>query len=471
MKDDSFSLPQEAQTTITDVVQWSEELARLHARIAPHFARPEPRRRVLAYLQGLLSETPRKNSWQLAEQAGESTPYGMQRLLSSAVWDVARVRDELRAYVLKQLGTHQAIVAIDETSFPKAGHKSAGVGIQYCGTTGHVQNCQVGVFLSYVTARGHSLIDRELYLPSEWTEDVERRQEVGIPATVGFQTKPELARMMLQRLCDAQVPIDWVVADSVYGENLDLRTWLQAHGYAYVLEVHCDQEVGIVAPDGRRRLVQVADVPALLLWEASWQRLSMSEGTKGPRLFDWACVPILHRWQQDGQHWLLLRRSLTDAQDLRYYLVFAPATTTLEQMVQASGGRWRIEEDFENGKDLGLDHSEVRSWVGWYRHITLVMLALAFLTGICAKLQAPPLADAASADPACEEREPAAVEPSLLGLTVPEVRHLLAHLIWPALSTVSLVLAWSNWRRCHRSWASYYHRQRRQSRQSQARSP
>jgi SRSO17 transposase len=471
MKPDSLTIPQAVQTTMAEVVQWSHELARLHARIAPHFARPEPRRRVLAYLQGLLSEAPRKNGWQLAEQAGESTPYGMQRLLSSAVWDVARVRDELRAYVLEQLGAPQAIVAIDETSFPKAGRKSAGVSTQYCGTTGHVQNCQVGVFLSYITAQGHSLIDRELYLPSEWTEDAKRRQEAGIPATVGFQTKPELARAMLQRLCDAQVPIDWVVGDSVYGDNLDLRLWLQAHGYAFVLEVHCDEEVGIVAPDGRRRLVQVADVPALLLSESSWQRLSMSEGTKGPRLFDWARVPILHRWQQDGQHWLLLRRSLSDVQDLRHYLVFAPAATTLEQMVQASGGRWRIEEDFENGKDLGLDHSEVRSFVGWYRHITLVMLALAFLTGICASLQAPSLASAAGASPVSEQQEPAADVPSLLGLTVPEVRHLLAHLIWPTLTSVNLVLAWSGFRRCHRSWASYYHRQRRQLRQSGARSP
>jgi hypothetical protein len=139
-------------------------------------------------------------------------------------------------------------------------------------------------------------------------------------------------------------------------------------------------------------------------------------------------------------------------------------------MVQASGGGFRIEEDFENGKDLGLDHYEVRNWIGWYRHVTLVMLALAFLTGICASLQAPSLADAAAASPASEEREPAAIEPSLLGLTVPEVRHLLAHLIWPALTTISFVLAWSNWRRCHRSWASYYHRQRRHRRQSQARS-
>ena len=143
---------------------------------------------------------------------------------------------------------------------------------------------------------------------------------------------------MLQRVWEAQLPIAWVVGDSVYGENLDLRTWLQAHGYAYVLEVPCDEPVGIMAPDGRRRLVQVADVPALLLSEPSWQRLSMSEGTKGPRLFDWACVPILHHWQPDGQHWLLLRRSVTDAQDLRYYLVFGPPTTTLA----ADGpGQWR----------------------------------------------------------------------------------------------------------------------------------
>jgi len=158
-----------------------------------------------------------------------------------------------------------------------------------------VENCQVGVFLSYITARGHTLIDRELYLLSEWAQDQERRQAAGIPPTVRFQTKPDLARCMLKRVWDAQIPIAWVVGDSVYGENLDLRTWLQAHGYAYVLEVHCDEAVGIVAPDGRRRRIHVADVPALVLSEQSWHRLSMSEGTKGPRLFDWACVPILHR--------------------------------------------------------------------------------------------------------------------------------------------------------------------------------
>lgn len=306
----------------------------------PLISRAEPRRRALAFLHGILSQVERKNGWQLAEHAREATPYGMQRLLASAVWDVERVRDELRAYALEQLGTHEAILAIDETSFPKAGHHSAGVGTQYCGTTGHVENCQVGVFVSYITARGHTLIDRELYLPAEWTQAPARCQAAGIPETVRFQTKPDLARGMLRRVWEAQIPIAWVVGDSVYGANLDLRTWLHAHGYAYVLEVPCDEPVGIVAPDGRRRLVQVADVPALLLADLSWQRRSMSEGTKGPRLFDWACVPILHHWQPDGQHWLLLRRNVIDVHDQRYYLVFGPATTTLEEMVQASGARW-----------------------------------------------------------------------------------------------------------------------------------
>jgi SRSO17 transposase len=461
----------QASTTFQDVVQWAQALTHLHSRIAPHFVRKEPRRRALAFLQGILSQVERKNGWQLAEHAREATPYGMQRLLSSAVWDVDRVRDELRAYALEQLGTQSVILALDETSFPKAGHHSAGVGTQYCGTTGQVENCQVGVFLSYITARGHTLIDRELYLPGEWTQDPARCQAAGIPPTVRFQTKPELAKGMLQRVWEAQLSIAWVVGDSVYGEHLDLRTWLHAHGYAYVLEVPCHEAVGIVAPDGRRRLVQVADVPALWLTESSWQRLSMSEGTKGPRLFDWAGVPLLHRWQPDGQHWLLLRRSLTDAQDTRYFLVFAPATTTLQQMVRASGGRWHIEEDFENTKDMGLDHYEVRSWIGWYRHVTLVLLAHAFLTGICAQSEAPTLSCSTPPVEASKEPGPSADRLPVLPLTVPEVRHLLGHLLWPAVTSVPLVLAWSGFRRWHRSWASYYHRRRRLQAQARARSP
>jgi SRSO17 transposase len=309
--------------------------------------------------------------------------------------------------------------------------------------------------LAYVTARGHTLIDCELYLPLDWTEDPKRCQEASIPASVRFQTKPELAVQMIARLWKAQIPITWVVADTVSGGNLDLHTWLQAHGYAYVLAVACDEPVGILTPEGERRRVEVREVEALLLDGQDWQRLSMSEGTKGPRLFDWAAVPILHRWEEDGRHWLLIRRSLTDPREQAYSFVFAPKGTTLQAMVEAIGARWHIEEDFETTKDMGLDQYEVRSWIGWYRHITLVMLAHAFLTAICAQnipLASPVLVPGASAT---RDARP------LLPLTVPEVRHLLGCLIWPPPSSVKLVIAWSWWRRWHRSCASYFHTKRR----------
>jgi SRSO17 transposase len=263
MKQNQHTIPMGTGTSLRDIVHWAQALSQLHARIAPRFARPEPRRRALAYLQGLLSAVERKNGWQLAEQAREATPYGMQRLLSSAVWDADLVREDLRSYVLEQLGDQESIVVIDETSFPKRGDKSAGVQVQYCGTTGQVENCQVGVDLSYVTARGHTLIDRELYLPLDWCEDRDRCQAAGIPESVRFQTKPELAIQMLKRIDEAGCPIAWVVADTVYGGNLDLRTWLQAHAYPYVLAVACDEPVGIVTPDGRRRRVEVREVEAL----------------------------------------------------------------------------------------------------------------------------------------------------------------------------------------------------------------
>jgi SRSO17 transposase len=284
MKQDHHTTRTGTATTPADVCRWVQALVRLHARIAPRFARAEPRRRVLAYLQGILSETERKNGWQLAEHAREGRPDGMQRLLSQAVWETDGVRDDLRAYALEHLGTESAVLVIDETSFPKRGIKSAGVGVQYCGTTGQVENCQVGVFLSYVTAKGHTLIDRELYLPLDWCEDRERSQAAGIPEAGRFQTKPEQAVRMIERIGRAQIPISWVVADTVYGGNLDLRTWLEAHGYPYVLAVACDAPVGILTPDGVRRRVEVRDVETRLLQEQDWQRLSMSEGTKGPRL-------------------------------------------------------------------------------------------------------------------------------------------------------------------------------------------
>ncbi len=365
MKPSQLITPMGAKTTFVDVWLWGQELERLHARIAPRFTRPEPRRRALAYLKGIVSTIERKNGWQLAEHAGESRPDGMQRLLNSAVWDADLVRDDLRTYILEHLGDPHAVLVIDESSFRKRGKKSAGVKQQYCGTTGRVENCQVGVFLSYVSQKGHTIIDRELYLPKEWIDDPERCRQAGIPEETRFRTKCELAQLMVERLWEARIPFAWVVADTVYGGNLDLRTWLETHGYSYVLAVACDEPVGIQTTSGRKRMT-VAE--ALSFHPPDWQRLSMSEGTKGPRLFDWAVMPMLHGWEDDGRHFLLVRRCLDNPGEKAYYFVFAPLGTTLVEMVQAIGARWGIEECFEITKDMGHSDYEVRSFTAWYRH-------------------------------------------------------------------------------------------------------
>jgi SRSO17 transposase len=449
MKQSEHMTSSQLKTTVNDVVRWAMELRRLHARMASYFARPEPRTRSLLYLQGILSDVARKNGWQLAEQAGETRPDGMQRLLSNAVWDEDGVRDELRKYVLEHLGAPHAIAAIDETGLPKRGDKSAGVAPQSCGSTKRVENCQVGVFLSYISPRGHSLIDRELYLPCHWVEDRPRCQEAGIPETVRFQTKCELARRMIERLHQAQVEISWVVADSVYGNNLDLRTWLEDQGYWYVLAVAKTEEVGIRTAEGDK-LMTVEQAEQLLVKPQDWQRLSVGTGTKGPLFFDWACVPILHRWQDDQSHWLLIRRIPNDPTEKTYYRVFGPVGTTRAVMVKAIGARWHIEEEFENGKDIGLDHYEVRSFRGWFRHITLVMIVLAVLTVICAKER---LASAA--------KESTQTSPFPISLTVPEVRRLLGRLLFPLSRSAPAVLAWSWWRRCQQGNASASHAKRR----------
>lgn len=449
MKQNQHITCSELKTTVNDVVHWALELRHLYARIAPFFARSEPRHRCLLYLQGLLSDVARKNGWQLAEQAGEARPDGMQRLLSNAVWDADRVRDELRRYVLEHLGAEHAIAAIDETSFPKRGNKSAGVAQQYCGTTGQVENCQVGVFLSYISHLGHRLLDRELYLPRHWVEDRPRCEEAGIPETVRFQTKCELARRMMERLHQAQISIDWVVADTVYGNNLDLRTWLEEQGYWYVLAVANTEQIGIMTPDGPR-LLTVKQAEQLLVKPQDWQRLSVRTGTKGPLLFDWACIPILHRWQDDHRHWLLIRRISNNPTEKTYYLVFGPVSATLEEMARAIGARWCIEEEFENAKDLGLDQYEVRSFAGWFRHVTLVLLVLALLTAICAKERLP----SAASESAQASQFPTA-------LTVPEVRRLLGRLLFPLSRSATAALAWSWWRRCQQARARASHTKRR----------
>jgi SRSO17 transposase len=394
MKHPQHSTPEQAGPSLSEIGSWLQSLLHLHERLSPRFARPEVRQHVLLYLQALLSDIPRKNGWQIAEHARQARPYGMQRLLSRAVWDEEGVRDDLRTFVCQTLHSPPLLSAqaspaqvfpvlvIDESGFPKRGHHSAGVAPQYCGLTGRVENCQVGVFLSYVTACGHALIDRELYLPEDWCSDLPRRQAAHIPDSVSFRTKPELAKRMVQRAKSVGLPIRWVVADTVYGHSPDLRLWLEEHGYAYALAV---PSIEVVCAQTRAGLVlsDVASIAKQALRARDWQRLSQSLGTKGERLFDWARLPIVQGGAVDGHHWLVMRRCLDDPNTVAYYLVYAPLDTPLSTMVQAIGARWHIEEDLEATKALGLDHYEVRSYLGWYRHLTLVLLAYAFLVSIC----------------------------------------------------------------------------------------
>jgi SRSO17 transposase len=358
-----------------EVGVWAKELNIVGTRIGARFERAEPRQRALAYVQGLMSDIPRKNGWQLAEYAGEKTPDGMQRLLSTAVWDVDGVRDDLRDYVVEEIGTPEGVLVIDETGFLKKGNQSVGVKRQYSGTAGRIENCQIGVFLSYASEKGHALIDREVYLPEEWAGDAARRTIAKVPAPVEFATKPELARQMLDRAFAAGVPCAWVTGDSIYGGDRRLRLWLEQDKHWFVLGIAKNEALWCEHEQKR------ADEWAATVPDDAWQRLSCGEGAKGPREYDWALLS-LPRWRQEPTvcHALLVRRSLTDG-ELAYYVVFAPAGTPLSILVRVAGQRWTIEECFELGKDeVGLDEYEVRHWPGWYRHITLSMWALAFLT-------------------------------------------------------------------------------------------
>ncbi len=351
------------------------ELRVVATRLRRYFVRSEPRERAMAYIQGLLSDVPRKSGWQLAEQAGEGRPDGMQRLLSSSVWSADDLRDELQAYVIEALGERDGVLVVDESGFLKQGVHSAGVKRQYSGTAGRVANCQIGVFVTYASRSSHALLDRALYLPREWTDDRTRCRQAGIPDDVRFATKPELARVMIERAIAHRVPFGWVTGDTIYGGDRNLRLWLEEHHVPFVVAVAKDESLWCAHRQRR------ADELAKTIPEDGWQRLSCGDGAKGPRLYDWALVP-LPRYMQPANvlHALLVRRSLHDG-ELAYYVVYAPADTTLPILVNVAGQRWKVEECFELAKDeVGLDQYEVRHWTGWYRHITLAMWALAFLT-------------------------------------------------------------------------------------------
>jgi SRSO17 transposase len=367
------------EVDLQEVTAWAAGLGGLHAQIAHHFVRSEPRGRVLAYLKGLLGNVERKNGWQLAEYIGDATPDGVQRLLNSYNWDADLVRDDLRSYVVEHLADPESVLVVDETGFLKKGTKSVGVQRQYSGTAGRIENCQVGVFLAYASSKGRAFIDRELYLPKEWVDDPKRCAEAGVPEKTTFATKPQLALQMLQRTRSAGVMTAWVTGDEVYGSDDPLRQWLEANQQAYVLAVRRNGRVGL---EWHEQLWNLAVSEVIdLIAPTVWQRLSAGDGAKGPRVYDWALMELAESTADEWPRQLLLRRSLEDETDIVAYRTFAPTDTPLSEFVRVAGTRWAIEESIESAKgEVGLDQYEVRRWISWYRHITLALLAHAYLT-------------------------------------------------------------------------------------------
>jgi SRSO17 transposase len=368
------------------VARWEERFEQLTDAIGPCFKRQDLHRQAIGYVQGLLGRVERKNSWQLSEYLGRDGPYGIQRLLGRASWDAEQARDVLLAYARRHLLSEDepGVLVIDETGFLKKGRKSVGVQRQYSGTAGRIENCQIGVFMALVGSRGRALVDRELYLPESWCRDRTRCIEAGVPEDVTFATKPQLALKMLKRAFAAGCRPAFVLADEVYGNDSKLRRFLESRGQPYVLAVSRQQRLWVEFR--QKRVDEIArTAPA-----RAWQRLSVGDGAKGPRVYDWAASRFGVPTEGGLVHWLLLRRSTSDPDDLAYYLCLAPQGTSGNDLAQAAGRRWAIETCFECAKqETGLDEYEVRSWVGWYRHVTLSMLALAFLAAVRAEANRP----------------------------------------------------------------------------------
>jgi SRSO17 transposase len=381
---------------------WADRFAAFQARFAPLFGRREPREAMGQYLRGLLSRVERKNSWQMAEAVGEPLPDRMQRLLYQVDWDADAARDLLQQFITETLGDAEGIGVVDETGFLKQGDRSVGVQRQYCGTAGKIENCQVATLLSYASPKGHTLLDRRLYLPESWCADAQRRARAQVPETVTFQTKPQQAVAMLEHAWEQGVPMRWVTGDEVYGNTVALRQAVSRAGRWYVLAVSRDTPVWTERPplegpdparrgqgrvrlaEGAPRALRVQDVAAA--WpERCWQRLAVLEGAKGPRCYDWAAQRIIesHDGLPGPEGWLLARRSISDPMEVAYYLSNAPADQPLVALARVASARYTVEQCIAEAKgETGLDEYEVRLWPSWHRHVTLSLMAQAWLAAM-----------------------------------------------------------------------------------------
>lgn len=423
-----------------DLDGWRREFDELMLRVGARFARVEPRRRMAAFVRGMLAGLPRVNCWSIAEHAGERCPRGMQRLLSAAVWDEAGVRDDLRGYVLEHFADPGAVLVVDETGDLKKGTATVGVQRQYSGTAGRTENAQVAVYLAYAGPAGAAFIDRALYLPRSWTDDPDRCRAAGVPEDTAFATKAALAMQMITRALEAGTPAAWVTADEVYGQDTALRAGLARRGLGYVLAI--PKRHLISTGIGTRPAIELAKrIPS-----RAWQRMSAGPGAKGPRWYDWALTDATDPavTEGDGPHWLLIRRSISDG-EYAFYRAHAPGPVPLARLVKVAGSRWKIEDGFAAGKELAaLDEHQVRSWTSWHRWTILALLACAFLSVLAAS----------------HPRDGQPGDDQLIPLTRNEIRRLFTSLSQQP-HAPGIQLHWSRWRRRHQATARACHYRRR----------
>src|ERR1039457_2878303 len=366
---------------------WASSLRDVKARIRPLFRQERVAASAWNFLDGLLGSEPRKTGWMRAEAAGDLGPWRQQAILGRGRWDAEALRDMVRDYALETLADEEAVLVIDETGFLKQGKASCGVARQYTGSAGKITNCQIGVFASYVSRHGHAFIDRALYLPKAWTDDPERMATAHVPDDVCFATKPQIACRMIVHAIAAKVPFSFVAADSVYGTG-EIETALRKAGNGYVLGVAANH---VFHSSGKKQMVRGSAAKiAQNFRKSAWRRVSAGDGTKGERLHDWAYLELADldvgeynrtftgKWTRG----LLIRRNIADG-DLAFFSTWCPKDTPMKKLVSVEGHRWAIEDSFETAKnELGLDHNETRSWHGWHRHVSLVMLAFAMMAVI-----------------------------------------------------------------------------------------
>ena len=350
---------------------------KMMSRLSDEFSSSLGKANAEKYMRGLLSPIERKNGWQMAEAVGEATPYSIQQFLYRGQFNADNLRDHLRNYIKENLGDMNGVLVVDETGFLKQGKMSCGVKRQYSGTAGRIENCQIGVFLTYASEKGHSSIDRRLYIPEDWHQDPERCRKAGIPETVRFQTKPQMALEMIKSATETGVPYKWVTGDCVYGDYTDIRKWLEDQRKCYVMNVSGKAYVW--------RGFKQESVTSILknLPLEGWFEASCGDGSKGARLYDWLLLPMNPGVTDGFKRSLLIRRSKSVPDELRAYICFAPVDTPAQEYVEIAGCRWTVESCFKESKsEVGLDQYEVRSYQGWYKHITFACLALALLTVI-----------------------------------------------------------------------------------------